>query len=170
MSQLPGLTVEERLEQLEADAARQQVALDEVEARAAIRRLMADYALGTDRHDAERFLAIWTEDAVYDLGEVFGTATGREAIHETLKGLWEWAADIHHWVTDVTVTFTSPDSAFGDAHVISFVKHADGGAETLVACTYDNVYERRAGEWLMARCKLDVHWWKQLPFETLAQR
>jgi uncharacterized protein (TIGR02246 family) len=140
--------------------------LEKLEARAAIGELMADYAHGCDEKDADRFMRIWHEDAVYDLGGSFGVATGHEEIRPKLSEIWELSPETRHWITDVTVDFSAPERATGNAHTICFVQTADG-TELFCSAWYDNVYESREGTWRMAECHLTVHWWKQLDFNTL---
>ncbi len=140
--------------------------LARLEAKQAIKELMAGYAFGCDNQNAERFMSIWTEDAHWNLGGVFGEADGAEAIEETLRNIWVASPETHHWITDVTVDFTGDGSATGEAHTICYVKNAEGD-ELFVSCDYDNRYESRDGRWLMSSCVLDVHWWKALPFRDL---
>jgi uncharacterized protein (TIGR02246 family) len=140
--------------------------LDQVESRQAIREVMAGYAFGCDRHDAERFMGIWHDDAVWNVGGDFGDAQGSEEIRKVLEGIWASSPETHHWITDVTVRFTGEDSAEGDAHTICYVRNSEG-AELFVSCDYDNAYERRDGAWRFSRCTLIIHWWKKVELETL---
>jgi uncharacterized protein (TIGR02246 family) len=140
--------------------------LEKLEARAAIGELMADYAHGCDEQDAERFMRIWHDDALYDLGGGFGSATGHEEIRAKLAEIWELSPETRHWITDVTVDFAGADKATGNAHTLCFVNNAEG-QELFCSAWYDNVYERRDGAWRIAECHLTVHWWKQLDFNTL---
>ena len=39
-------------------------------------RLVYDYCHGIDRHDLERFLSVWDENATWDTGGPFGSYTG----------------------------------------------------------------------------------------------
>lgn len=152
MSETQTISVEERIDQLEA--------------RGAIRELLADYAHGCDRHQADRFIRIWHEDAVWNVGGAFGTATGAEEIEKVLNDIWTASPETHHWITDVTVRFTGPDSAEGDAHTICYVRNAEDD-ELFVSCDYDNTYERRNGQWRVATLTLKIDWWKKVELETL---
>jgi uncharacterized protein (TIGR02246 family) len=140
--------------------------LDQIESRGAIREVMADYAYGCDNHDGDRFMRIFHDDGVWNVGGVFGDANGAEEIKKVLEEIWVSSPETHHWITDVTVRFTGDNNAEGDAHTICYVKNSEGD-ELFVSCDYDNAYERRNGQWRMARCTLDVHWWKKVELETL---
>jgi uncharacterized protein (TIGR02246 family) len=146
------ITVEERLAQLEA--------------KQAIRELMAGYSYGCDHQNREQFLSIWTDDAYWDLGAAFGAAEGKDAIEKVLETIWVESPETRHWITDVTVEFTGADSAKGQAHTICYIRNAKGD-ELFCSCDYDNEYVERDGRWQIARCLLDVHWWKTLPFKDL---
>jgi uncharacterized protein (TIGR02246 family) len=149
-----------------ADVAALVERLDKLEARAAIGELMADYAHGCDEQDEERFMRIWHEDALYDLGGGFGSATGHEEIRAKLGEIWQLSPETRHWITDITVEPDGADRATGNAHTICYVHNAED-VELFCSAWYDNVYERREGTWRMAECHLTVHWWKALDFETL---
>lgn len=137
--------------------------LDRVESRSAIERLMADYAFGCDRKDRERFMGVFHEDAEYFIPGDFGTSTGSAQIEETLRAIWAGMPETRHLITNVTVDFTGPDSAKGDAHVICYSRMANG-REGFVYAYYDNRYERRDGVWRASSISLEVPWWKLVEF------
>jgi uncharacterized protein (TIGR02246 family) len=140
--------------------------LDRIESRTEIDELLADYAFGCDNHDEPRFLKIWTDDAEYHVGGVFGDAAGKEEIRKVLQGIWESSPETHHWITDRVVRFTGADTAEGEAHTICHVKNAEG-QEIFVSCDYANRYARRDSTWLIETCALDVHWWKAVELVAL---
>ena len=53
---------------VQAAIAQLQSRLTELEGRIAIRDLVSDYCHGFDKRDYARFLAIWWEDCVWDIG------------------------------------------------------------------------------------------------------
>ena len=75
----------------ESEALSEQVELllarvDELESRAAMRDLVSDYCIGFDRHDWDRFIAIWHKDAVWAIGEPFGSLSAtKEFVRRYLK-------------------------------------------------------------------------------------
>ena len=140
--------------------------LDRLEARAAFGELLADYAYGADRHDLDRFMRIWTDDAEWVLGGALGSAKGTEAIRAKMQEVWGLCPETQHWITDITANFSGPDEASGEAHTICHVRNAEG-RELFVACDYDNRYERHDGVWLLSACRLEVHWWKAVEMDTL---
>jgi uncharacterized protein (TIGR02246 family) len=143
--------------------------LDRLESTDAIQRLMADYALGFDRHDRERFMHVFHEGAVYNIPGDFGKSSGTSEIEAALCEIWKACPGTHHWITNVTVEFAGPDTAAGDAHVITYVRTSAGG-EGFVHADYDNLYGRRNGLWRATSISLDVPWWKQVTFGSLLEQ
>jgi ketosteroid isomerase-like protein len=140
--------------------------IDQLESRAAIGELFADYAHGCDkRHSPDRFLGIWHDDAKYLMGEPLGDRSGIDEIRQALADIWEMTDESHHWITNVVVRFSDPDTAQADADTICYCKLADG-PEVLVSGSYVVDCERRAGEWKMAVCDLKVHWQKEIDLRT----
>lgn len=141
--------------------------IDRLESRAAIAELFADYAHGCDKRDSpDRFLAIWHDDAAYLLGHPMGDRKGIEEIRQSLKDIWDFTEESHHWITNVVIRFTGDDTAQADADTICHCKLADG-PEVLVSGSYLAELERRDGVWRFAVCDLEVHWQKEVDLTLL---
>lgn len=80
---------------LESLAAR----LDRVEAKLALRRLVHDYCIGADHRAAERWDAVWTDDAVWR------AAPGWERFEEEDIRVYRGRAEIHHAVEEQWAAF-----------------------------------------------------------------
>src|SRR5689334_8682075 len=146
------------MSQTETDLAER---VDQLESRAAIAELFADYAHGCDkRHSPDRFLAIWHDHATYAMGEL-GEHHGIEQIRDALANIWSLTDESHHWITNVVVRFAGADSAQGDADTICHCQLADG-PEVLVSASYVVDFARRGGAWKIAMCDLTVHWQKEI--------
>jgi ketosteroid isomerase-like protein len=136
------------------------VRIDQLESRAAIAELFADYAHGCDKRESpDRFLAIWHDDATYLLPEPLGPRKGIDEIRQALSDIWDTTDESHHWITNLVVRFAGADTAQADADTICHCKLADG-PEVLVSGSYVVDLERREGVWKMAVCDLTVHWQK----------
>ena len=83
--------------------------LDRVESRFAMHDLVSDYCHGFDKHDWDRFSAIWWPDAVWDIGPPFGKFEGSEGIaHVTKDILWPaWLASRQELAVTTWFVFTS---------------------------------------------------------------
>lgn len=136
------------------------LALDRLEARAAIAELFADYAHGCDKRTSpDRFLRIWHDDAKYLMP--LADRDGIGEIRQALRDIWALTDESHHWITNIVIRFTGRDSAQADADTICYCKLHDG-PEVLVSGSYVVDFERRDDEWKIAVCDLDVHWQKAI--------
>lgn len=131
--------------------------LDRLESRFAMSDLVSDYCHGFDKRDWDRFLAIWWEDCVWEIGPPFGNFSGHDGIRAAVKEiLWPAWRESSHFTTNLRVTFDGPDKADGVCDVDCIGTTADGQAQT-VAATYRDRFERRDGMWKIARRNVKIH-------------
>lgn len=142
--------------------------IDRVESRFALRDLVSDYCHGFDKHDWDRFLAIWWEDCVWDIGPPFGVFERHDGIARAVKEvLWPaWKAS-SHFTTNLRVAFDGPDTANGLCDVDCIGTTSDGLAQT-VSATYTDRFERRGGVWKIARRDVKMHHFSPLVGTTLS--
>jgi gamma-hexachlorocyclohexane dehydrochlorinase len=137
--------------------------IDELESRGAIRDLVSDYCLGFDSHDWQRFIAIWHEDAVWEIGPPFGTFHGhdgiRKAVHEILYPFWR---ESHHLSTNLRIEFSDPDHAHSVCNVDCMGASVENVVQ-MVGATYTDDCERRDGVWKIARRKVTIHFFNPMP-------
>lgn len=138
------------------DYAALEARIDQLESRDAIANLQYDYAHGCDNRDADRFMAIWHDDATYDLHNDFGSNTGHAEIRGVLGKIWDAYTESHHWMTNIVTKFQDADHATTEADCICIVRGPDGFE--IISATYLNLNERRDGVWRIARCDLSVQW------------
>jgi gamma-hexachlorocyclohexane dehydrochlorinase len=132
-------------------------AVDLLNARFALRDLVSDYCHGFDKRDWERFLAIWWEDCVWDIGPPFGRFEGHSGIHEAVHDiLWPAWNLSTHFTTNLRVTFEDQDHADGLCDVYCIGNTSDGQAQT-IAATYTDRFERRGGTWKIRTRKVTMH-------------
>ena len=137
--------------------------VDELESRAAMRDLVSDYCIGFDRHDWDRFIAIWHEDAVWAIGEPFGDFVGhegiREAVFDVLYPAWR---ETNHLTTNLRIEFSDTDHALGSCDVDCMGASPDGVVQ-MVGATYKDTFERRDGSWKIARRDVQMHYFNPMP-------
>jgi gamma-hexachlorocyclohexane dehydrochlorinase len=137
--------------------------VDELESRAAMRDLVSDYCIGFDRHDWDRFIAIWHEDAVWAIGEPFGDFVGhegiREAVFEVLYPAWR---ETNHLTTNLRISFSDADHAVGTSDVDCMGANPEGVVQ-MVGATYTDTFERRDGVWKIARRDVRMHYFNPMP-------
>lgn len=142
--------------------------LDRIESRFALHDLVSDYCHGFDKRDFDRFLAIWWEDCVWDIGPPFGSFSGHPGIDTAVKEvLWPAWKQSSHFTTNLVVRFTGTDSAEGVCDVDCIGTTSDGQAQT-VSATYTDRFERRGGMWKIALRKVTMHHFSPLVGITLA--
>lgn len=142
--------------------------LDRIESRFAIDALVSDYCHGFDKRDWDRFIAIWWDNAVWEIGPPFGDFAGHDGIaHVTRDILWNaWRAS-SHFTTNLVITFDSADRASGICDVDCIGTTSDGIAQT-VSATYRDDYERRGGVWKIIRRAVTMHHFSPLPGVSLS--
>jgi gamma-hexachlorocyclohexane dehydrochlorinase len=125
--------------------------LDRMESRAAIAELVAHYCHGVDKYDAETFMSIWHEDAHFNMGPPIGASSGHQDIRQTLENvIWPGWRETHHWTVNLVVRFDGPDRAHGVCDTSCVGIMADGITQ-LIAASYTDTFERRDGEWRIAK-------------------
>ncbi|MGK2925079.1 MAG: nuclear transport factor 2 family protein [Lysobacterales bacterium] len=137
--------------------------IDELESRIALRDLVTDYCLGFDRKDWDRFISIWHEDAVWNIGPPFGAFNGhegiRKAVFEVLYPAWR---ETHHLTSNLRLTFKDADHAHGICNVDCMGASPDGTVQ-MISATYADEFERREGTWKIARRDVDLHYFNPIP-------
>jgi gamma-hexachlorocyclohexane dehydrochlorinase len=142
--------------------------LDRVESRFALSDLVSDYCHGFDKRDWDRFLAIWWEDCVWEIGPPFGDFEGHAGVTRAVKEiLWPaWKAS-SHFTTNLVVAFDGRDRARGVCDVDCIGTTADEVAQTISA-TYTDLFERRDGVWKIKVRQVKMHHFSPLTGITLS--
>lgn len=137
--------------------------LDIIESRTAMRDLVSDYCIGFDGHDWDRFIGIWHDDAVWEIGPPFGTFTGhagiKEAVDAILYPVWR---ETHHLTTNLRLDFQGPDNATGICNVDCMGATKDNVVQ-MVGATYCDDFERRNGQWKIAKRRVTIHYFNPVP-------
>lgn len=157
--------VEEQSKTLAALLAR----VDTLESRDAIRDLAFEYSHGFDKRDYPRFLAIWWEDCVWDIGPPFGRFEGHAGVHEAVhEVLWPAWKETHHITSNNHITFTDSDHAASVCDVDCMGVLAAEQVCQVVGATYADQLERREGVWKIAERKVTIHYFNPVPGTVLA--
>ena len=137
--------------------------LDEIESRNSMRDLVSNYCHGFDRRDWDCFISIWHEDAVWDIGPLFGSFHGhegiRKAVYEILYPVWR---ESHHLTTNLFITFTDDDHAEGISNVDCMGANPEDEVQ-MVGATYTDQFERRQGVWKIAHRAVEIHYFNSIP-------
>lgn len=131
--------------------------IDRLESRFAMLDLVSDYCHGFDKRDFDRFLGIWWEDCVWNIGPPFGRFDGHAGIETAVKDiLWPAWLQSTHCTTNLRIDFADDDHAAGLCDVDCIGTTSDGQAQT-VAATYTDHFERRADRWKIVRRDVTMH-------------
>jgi uncharacterized protein (TIGR02246 family) len=128
--------------------------LRQLEAYEQIRRLVAEYALGFDRRDRERFASVWHEDASWQPMPGGDWVTGREAIVGAAAPVWDAVQETHHWMANHSIQVDG-DSASAEVDADVVMQTADGNWFRIAAAYHDE-YERRGDTWAILRRSSEV--------------
>lgn len=126
--------------------------LEDVES---IRRLKLKYArLCDDHYNADGLAALFTEDAVWDAGEL-GVFNGREAIRAYWAGSGARIPFAIHFISNHAVDVgSSGTEATGVAYL--WEPLTIGEVAMWSAVVYDEAYRKVNGEWFFARMHLET--------------
>jgi len=130
--------------------------IDEIESRFAIAALVAGYCEGVDRQNLDRFMSLWHDDAEYLIPGGRGDFRGTEGIRASQEVIAKAWKETYHWTTNHTISFETKDRAHGRSDVYAMCTHQDGQV-SFVGGTYEDVYERRDGEWKYVRRLVNRH-------------
>lgn len=146
-----------------------QARVAELESRMAIRDLVSDYCHGFDKRDYERFMGIWWEDCVWDIGPPFGRFEGHAGIHQALhEVLWPAWRQSQHLTTNLKIEFLDPDNARSECDVDAIGMLNDDPDCQIVGATYRDQLQARDGQWRILERKVTIHYFNPLRGTTLS--
>jgi len=137
--------------------------IDRLESRQAMRDLVTDYGQGFDRGDFDRFLSIWWEDCVWDIGPPFGAFAGHAGIEKAVREvLWPVWRETHHLTSNLKLAFEDADNARGECDVDCMGATRDDVVQ-MISATYRDHFQRRNGVWKIARRDVTIHYFNPIP-------
>jgi hypothetical protein len=77
--------------------------IERLEAIADITRLSAEYCRGADRRELDRFLSVWTEDAVWRVRDDLAFV-GLAEIQRGIERQWEMTLRAFHWTSNPSIS------------------------------------------------------------------
>ena len=119
-----------------------------IEDRNAIDDLVSTYCLAIDERDLERFLSLFSEDAVLRHEDGVMRLDGLPAIREYYTQRFAGYGVTFHTPHSRIVEFVSPDEATGV--VTGHAEMSQDGELVLAAIRYSDRYRKMGGRWLFA--------------------
>ena len=137
--------------------------IDQLESRHALRDLVTDYCQAFDTGDFERFLAIWWEDCIWDIGPPFGSFEAHAGIHKAVKEvLWPAWRETHHLTSNLRISFRDADNAEGVCDCDCMGASPDDTVQ-MISATYRDHFQRRGGQWKILRREVKIHYFNPIP-------
>jgi hypothetical protein len=123
--------------------------------RAAIEECLLRYTRGLDRHDSELVVSAFHPDALDTHGTFEGGPQDVAAWANEQHGL-RWVAH-QHYITNTTVDIDG-DVAHTDTYYLIVLRRNDRTGQDLMGGRYVDRFERRAGDWRIARRVVTNEW------------
>lgn len=137
--------------------------IDRLESKHAMRDLVTDYCRGFDQRKFDRFLNIWWEDCIWDIGPPFGVFEGHAGIRQAVEGvLWPVWRETHHLTSNLQVIFEDADNARGECDVDCMGALQDNSVQ-MISATYRDHFQRRQGVWKIMRRDVTIHYFNPIP-------
>jgi uncharacterized protein (TIGR02246 family) len=127
-------------------------ALEEVKARQAVERLVAEFALGYDNQDLDRVMATWHPEAVWTIAPD-RVLDGLDAIRAAIQGHWA-KYETHHWFTNLSL-IGSGDVMRGEFTADAILRDRSGAILREAGAVVDE-YVKADGKWLVRRRALTI--------------
>lgn len=125
--------------------------------RQAIADLIHRYCIHVDGNEPEQLDVLFFEDCVTDYGPgLGGPLQGREALVKTLSTGLAHVEATHHQVSNILLTFETPDRVTGVSYVTAWHRFPGSTPDLTVFAQYHDVFERREGRWGSAERKIVV--------------
>jgi ketosteroid isomerase-like protein len=132
-------------------------ALQQLVDRQAIVDVIHAYCRNVDLVRADEVAALFTEDCTVDYGPGLGEPThGAAQLAERLgRGLPRFAATSHH-VSNIEVSFETPDTARAVTYLYAWHRYPDGSPDAHLWAQYHDRFVRTAAGWRIAERVLKV--------------
>ncbi len=123
--------------------------------KAAIADVIHAYCFHYDRAEAEKVVALFTDDAVVDYGPGLPVMRGRDEIAPVIaRGLAELFAATSHHVSNIVIAFDGPDSATSVCYLYAWHRYRDRERTGELWGQYHHALRRTAQGWKIARLEL----------------
>ncbi len=136
-------------------SAQQDEALQRLLDRQAISDCLVRYTRGLDRHDTELILSAYHDDALDSHGYFEGTPAELAAWGNEQHAK-RWVAH-QHYITNTSFEFDG-DAAHTETYALIVQRRADGTGADMLGMRYVDRFEKRAGEWKIARRVTILDW------------
>lgn len=122
-----------------------------------ITALIHAYCFHFDRAEAEKVVALFSDDAVIDYGPDVPSMTGPAEFGPMIaRGLAELFLVTSHHVSNITIRFDGPDQALSNCYLYAWHRYRADGAESELWGQYDHTFRRTPQGWKIASLRLSA--------------
>jgi hypothetical protein len=137
--------------------------LELLEGRFALLDAYYKYAQAFDEREPELLRAVFHDDAILDLGDLWGTHEGIEAILVFADRSLDAATSMHHWMANPLVEI-DVDAGVGSGSVsLDCVSTFVATGTAHVGGRYRDTFRRDGGVWKISERKLEVQFVTPMP-------
>lgn len=130
-----------------------------------IERLVAEYSHGADKRDLRRFLAVWHEDALWDVGAT--VFRGRDEIAQAIQRQWAMQPLMTHWTANMSISLPPGGTQAHGMVDTDTLTQLSSGEWLQSAGTYHDVLELRQGRWGFVERRAELHFSTTLDSRTV---
>lgn len=140
--------------------------LRELADKQAITEVIYRYCRGLDRLDWPTLQSVYHPDAIEDRGDGLFVGPAADLAKAALKSLAEAYTVSQHLIGNVLIELDG-DTASAESYFQAYHRYVDragdGPTEMIMAGRYIDRFERRNGEWRIARRKMALDWTRTQP-------
>jgi hypothetical protein len=137
--------------------------LELLEGRFALLDAYHRYAQAFDDRDPELLRAVFHDDAILDLGDLWGTYEGIEAIVAAAGGFLESASSMHHWMANPLIEIDAETGVGSGTVSLDCVSTFVETGTAHVGARYRDKFRRDGGTWKISERKMELQFVTPMP-------
>ena len=130
-------------------------AVQEIQAKAAGERLIAEFAHGIDNRDVDRALATCHPRCIFTIAPD-RVIDGQDGIRAFVERNLAAFPEMYHWYANISLTVTGETTMHGECRVSALCR-AHSGTPVFEVGTEVYEFTKETGDWLISSCALTVH-------------
>lgn len=130
-------------------------AVQEIQAKMAGERLIAEFAHGIDNRDVDRAVAACHPTCIFTIAPDT-VINGQNGIRAFVERNLAASSEMYHWYANISLTVTSETTMHGECRVSALVRRRSGVSVFEVGTELCE-FTKETGDWLISSCALTVH-------------
>jgi hypothetical protein len=137
--------------------------LELLEGRTALLDAYFRYAQAFDDRDPQLLRAVFHDDAVLNLGELWGTYNGIDAIVAAAGGFLEAASSMHHWMANPLINIDIEAGVGSGSVSLNCVSTFVETGTAHVGARYRDAFRRDDGVWKISQRTMELQFLTPMP-------